>query len=67
MDLEGLSMRHLWRPGIKTFGRILSLLEANYPETMGMKSNIVLTDSDCEVYSERISPSYGIKESAVIT
>lgn len=29
-------MRHLWRPGIKTFGRILSLLEANYPETMGM-------------------------------
>ncbi|XP_067928437.1 SEC14-like protein 1 isoform X2 [Watersipora subatra] len=35
VDLEGLSMRHLWRPGVKTFGRILSLLEANYPETMG--------------------------------
>ena len=48
MDLEGLSMRHLWRPGIKTFGRILSLVEANYPETMGKceHCSIVMCDNE---------------------
>lgn len=35
VDLEGLSMRHLWRPGIKTLLRIIEVVEANYPETMG--------------------------------
>jgi hypothetical protein len=35
VDLEGLSMRHLWRPGIRTFLQIIEIAEANYPETMG--------------------------------
>jgi|SRR6218665_552812 len=35
IDLEGLSMRHLWRPGIKGLLRIIEVVEANYPETMG--------------------------------
>ncbi|XP_029202752.2 SEC14-like protein 1 [Acropora millepora] len=34
-DLEGLSMRHLWRPGIKALLRIIEVVECNYPETMG--------------------------------
>ena len=35
MDLDGLSMRHLWRPGIRALLRIIETVEANYPETMG--------------------------------
>ncbi|XP_035706073.1 SEC14-like protein 1 isoform X2 [Folsomia candida] len=35
LDLEGLNMRHLWTPGIKTLLRIIEIVEANYPETMG--------------------------------
>ncbi|KAJ8318370.1 hypothetical protein KUTeg_003461 [Tegillarca granosa] len=35
VDLEGLSMRHLWRPGIRALLRLIELVEANYPETMG--------------------------------
>lgn len=35
VDLEGLSMRHLWRPGIRALLRIIEIVEANYPETMG--------------------------------
>ena len=34
MDLEGLSMRHLWRPGIQALLRFIELIESNYPETM---------------------------------
>lgn len=34
-DLEGLSMRHLWRPGLKALLRIIETVEKNYPETMG--------------------------------
>ncbi|CAK6963299.1 SEC14-like protein 1 [Scomber scombrus] len=34
-DLEGLTMRHLWRPGIKALLRIIEVVEANYPETLG--------------------------------
>ena len=33
--LEGLNMGHLWRPGIKALRRIIEIVEANYPETMG--------------------------------
>jgi hypothetical protein len=36
VDLEGLSMRHLWRPGIRVLLRIIEVVEANYPETMGL-------------------------------
>lgn len=35
VDLEGLSMRHLWRPGISALLRIIQIVQANYPETMG--------------------------------
>lgn len=34
-DLEGLSMRHLWRPGIKALLKVIEVVECNYPETMG--------------------------------
>ena len=35
LDLEGLNMRHLWRPGIKALLHIIEICEANYPETLG--------------------------------
>ncbi|XP_078520403.1 SEC14-like protein 5 [Lissotriton helveticus] len=35
VDLEGLNMRHLWRPGVKTLLRLIEVVEANYPETLG--------------------------------
>ncbi|KAM7352386.1 real-time isoform 2-T2 [Cochliomyia hominivorax] len=35
VDLEGLSMRHLWRPGVKALLNIIENVEHNYPETMG--------------------------------
>lgn len=35
VDLEGLSMRHLWRPGVRALLRIIETVERNYPETMG--------------------------------
>uniref|UniRef100_A0A672P525 SEC14-like protein 1 n=1 Tax=Sinocyclocheilus grahami TaxID=75366 RepID=A0A672P525_SINGR len=35
VDLEGLNMRHLWRPGIKALLRMIELVGANYPETLG--------------------------------
>ncbi|VDD87376.1 unnamed protein product [Enterobius vermicularis] len=36
VDLEGLSMRHLWRPGIQALLRIIEIAEAHYPETLGL-------------------------------
>lgn len=35
VDLEGLSMRHLWRPGVQCLSRIIETLEAHYPECLG--------------------------------
>lgn len=35
VDLDGLSMRHVWRPGVKALLRIIETVEKNYPETMG--------------------------------
>uniref|UniRef100_A0A7N8WWV0 SEC14 like lipid binding 1 n=1 Tax=Mastacembelus armatus TaxID=205130 RepID=A0A7N8WWV0_9TELE len=35
VDLEGLNMRHLWRPRVKALLRIIEVVEANYPETLG--------------------------------
>ncbi|CAH0585438.1 unnamed protein product [Chrysodeixis includens] len=35
VDLDGLNMRHLWRPGVRALLRVIQLVEANYPETMG--------------------------------
>nr|XP_057906003.1 SEC14-like protein 1 isoform X2 [Doryrhamphus excisus] len=34
VDLEGLNMRHLWRPGLKFLLRIIDMVEANYPDTL---------------------------------
>nr|CAB3265929.1 SEC14-like protein 5 [Phallusia mammillata] len=34
VDLEGLNMRHLWRPGVQALRRIIEVIETNYPETM---------------------------------
>ena len=33
--LDGLNMRHLWRPGVKALLHIIEICEANYPETLG--------------------------------
>ncbi|GMR61033.1 hypothetical protein PMAYCL1PPCAC_31228 [Pristionchus mayeri] len=35
LDLDGLSMRHLWRPGVQALLKIIEIVEAHYPETMG--------------------------------
>ncbi|XP_075724661.1 real-time [Rhipicephalus microplus] len=35
LDLEGLNMRHLWRPGMRALLHIIEMVESNYPETMG--------------------------------
>lgn len=35
VDLEGLNMRHLWRPGVKALLQMIEVVEANYPETLG--------------------------------
>ncbi len=35
LDLEGLNMRHLWRPGMKALLHIIEICESNYPETLG--------------------------------
>ncbi|XP_040829327.1 SEC14-like protein 5 [Ochotona curzoniae] len=35
LDLDGLNMRHLWRPGVKVLLRMIEVVEANYPETLG--------------------------------
>lgn len=34
MDLEGLNMRHLWRPAVQALLKIIEVIENNYPETM---------------------------------
>nr|XP_037863537.1 putative SEC14-like protein 6 isoform X2 [Chlorocebus sabaeus] len=33
-DLEGLGLRHLWKPGIELLQEFFSALEANYPEIL---------------------------------
>ncbi|XP_045398489.1 SEC14-like protein 5 [Lemur catta] len=35
LDLEGLNMRHLWRPGVKALLRMIEVVQDNYPETLG--------------------------------
>lgn len=34
MDLEGLNMRHLWRPAVQALLKVIEVIENNYPETM---------------------------------
>lgn len=39
-DVEGLGLKHLWRPAIETYGEILQMFEDNYPE--GLKRLFVI-------------------------
>ncbi|XP_004086486.1 SEC14-like protein 2 [Oryzias latipes] len=39
-DVEGLGLKHLWKPAIETFGEILTMFEDNYPE--GLKRLFVI-------------------------
>ncbi|XP_037367414.1 SEC14-like protein 4 [Talpa occidentalis] len=33
-DMEGLSLRHLWKPAVEVYQQFFTILEANYPETV---------------------------------
>ncbi|KAB1255630.1 SEC14-like protein 4 [Camelus dromedarius] len=33
-DLEGLSLKHLWKPAVEVYQQFFAMLEANYPETL---------------------------------
>ncbi|KAL0583133.1 SEC14-like protein 4 [Plecturocebus cupreus] len=33
-DMEGLGLKHLWKPAVEVYQQFLSILEANYPETL---------------------------------
>ncbi|XP_006797782.1 SEC14-like protein 2 isoform X2 [Neolamprologus brichardi] len=39
-DVEGLGLKHLWKPAIETYGEILQMFEDNYPE--GLKKLFVI-------------------------
>ncbi|XP_020035582.1 SEC14-like protein 4 isoform X3 [Castor canadensis] len=33
-DMEGLSLRHLWKPAVEVYQQYFAIIEANYPETV---------------------------------
>ncbi|XP_040859571.1 SEC14-like protein 4 isoform X1 [Ochotona curzoniae] len=33
-DMEGLSLKHLWKPAVEVYQQFFAMLEANYPETL---------------------------------
>ncbi|XP_078194277.1 SEC14-like protein 4 isoform X6 [Callithrix jacchus] len=33
-DMEGLGLKHLWKPAVEVYQQFFSILEANYPETL---------------------------------
>ncbi|XP_016054140.1 PREDICTED: SEC14-like protein 4 [Miniopterus natalensis] len=33
-DLEGLSLKHLWKPAVEVYQQFFAIMEANYPETL---------------------------------
>ncbi|KAM5238119.1 SEC14-like protein 4 [Ctenodactylus gundi] len=33
-DVEGLSLKHLWKPAVEVYQQFFAILEANYPETV---------------------------------
>lgn len=35
VDLEGVGMKHLWKPAIDVYTELIRIVEANYPETLG--------------------------------
>ncbi|XP_045390421.1 SEC14-like protein 4 isoform X1 [Lemur catta] len=38
-DMEGLSLRHLWKPAVEVYQQFFAILEANYPE---MLKNLII-------------------------
>ncbi|XP_045145537.1 SEC14-like protein 4 isoform X2 [Echinops telfairi] len=42
-DLEGLSLKHLWKPAVEVYQQFFAIVEANYPETLkvliGVRAN----------------------------
>ncbi|KAF4011584.1 hypothetical protein G4228_003620 [Cervus hanglu yarkandensis] len=53
-DFEGLSLRHLWKPGVELIQEFLSALEANYPEIL--KNLIVVKGNWKQELLKFISP-----------
>ncbi|PIO13209.1 hypothetical protein AB205_0175680 [Aquarana catesbeiana] len=33
-DVEGLGLKHLWKPGVDLYGEVLKMFEDNYPEAL---------------------------------
>uniref|UniRef100_A0A8D2B2V8 SEC14 like lipid binding 4 n=1 Tax=Sciurus vulgaris TaxID=55149 RepID=A0A8D2B2V8_SCIVU len=33
-DMEGLGLKHLWKPAVEVYQQFFAIMEANYPETM---------------------------------
>ncbi|XP_018411003.1 PREDICTED: SEC14-like protein 2 [Nanorana parkeri] len=33
-DVEGLGLKHLWKPGVELYGEVLKMFEDNYPEAL---------------------------------
>ncbi|KAM8960670.1 SEC14-like protein 2 [Pelodytes ibericus] len=33
-DVEGLGLKHLWKPGVQLYGEVLTMFEDNYPEAL---------------------------------
>ncbi|XP_054568716.1 SEC14-like protein 4 isoform X2 [Eptesicus fuscus] len=33
-DMEGLSLKHLWKPAVEVYQQFFAIMEANYPETL---------------------------------
>lgn len=34
VDLDGISMKHVWKPAVDLYTELLAIVEANYPETL---------------------------------
>ncbi|KAM4745934.1 SEC14-like protein 2 isoform 2-T2 [Anableps anableps] len=63
-DVEGLGLKHLWKPAIDTYGEILQMFEDNYPE--GLKRLFVIKGNWQEVLlkyidAEELPAIYGGK------
>uniref|UniRef100_A0A8C9UN89 SEC14 like lipid binding 6 n=1 Tax=Spermophilus dauricus TaxID=99837 RepID=A0A8C9UN89_SPEDA len=60
VDLEGLSLRHLWKPGVEFAQEFLSALEANYPEIL--KHIIIVRSPSLFAVAFNLIKSYMSKE-----
>ncbi|XP_005341930.2 SEC14-like protein 6 [Ictidomys tridecemlineatus] len=62
VDLEGLSLRHLWKPGVEFAQEFLSALEANYPEIL--KHIIIVRPPSLFAVAFNLIKSYMSKETS---